>query len=131
RQPMDQLPRKYDTKYNKSAPLLHFGFIVPYRRMAEYAFEEDILPPDFKPKNYFSAARHVSDHLRKLSGCPHLYLAEPWCEHRPEVVVALYSNRNMRKRQYIEEHEKLVVDVIQEELDLKDHAKWYWDVEPY
>ncbi|KAI0043145.1 hypothetical protein FA95DRAFT_441311 [Auriscalpium vulgare] len=126
--PMDALPPKFDVAHHQYAPKVHFGLFVSHKRLLEYALEEEILPPDFKPTTYFRAVAHVMKHLRNLTRVRSLYLATPWSAETDTFVVALYNNHTMRKRKFPDDFEAALLEAIAAELDLHDSAKWYWDV---
>ncbi|KAI0046256.1 hypothetical protein FA95DRAFT_1596367 [Auriscalpium vulgare] len=126
RQPLEQLPMHFDPKYNKLAPKLRYGFLVQTDRLLEYALAEDLVPEDFVPTSKHSALIYPLNHLRDLTGT-RLQLCKPWSGGGGQFIISLYSNHTMRRKHYTEEYEKIIVEVLQEELGIEDEARWHWD----
>ncbi|KAI0058558.1 hypothetical protein BV25DRAFT_1229329 [Artomyces pyxidatus] len=128
RRPRSQLTPDINPALTPSPPEYHFGLLIKEDKLLDYVISKDLLDDDDFPLHAFTSQVHATEYLQKLTENPTLYTAAPFSEKHDDLVVALYSNYTIRRNQYIDDHERQILDIIRKELSLEGQTPmWYWD----
>ncbi|KAI0042485.1 hypothetical protein FA95DRAFT_1610171 [Auriscalpium vulgare] len=133
RQPMEQLPIKYEvTKRNPKPTLVHFAIPVDFEVLFQYGvrnntvrYYEQCPGVVMKGATIWSAVKHLSQTVHYKMGVREAY------RHTADssALLELYSNYSLNRKILIPEDEEDVVQMVRELLGLDDSVrpKWHFD----
>lgn len=122
---MDELPDEYKvTESNPNPSLLTYGIPVNVAKINAYELKhESERPHPTKPFHRCFAMHILSKHVQHPLRLG--FIASLATEY--SVVVVLYTNHNMAKRQLVEEDEEDVISMVKEALELDEDVRPRWD----
>ncbi|KAI0058555.1 hypothetical protein BV25DRAFT_1229333 [Artomyces pyxidatus] len=131
RKPVADLPAKYDPTIAVGPPEIHFGLVLTYQALLEYANDCGLVYEDYPddPLTTITCRLPVLLHLRALTDDDTLYISCPYMgADSGWAVVALYSNYTRRRNKFVDEDERDVLDILRRQLGLEGQpALWHWD----